>query len=324
MTFKPNLKPDCGQSTAANCVNPSGPDEGESERKAVSASRLPIGLTTLSWTGMVAIVLCGWAYYVNGQTGIEKTLTAIAQPIPFAWLLLSGLVLSKLSLACRTAQSGGLRQAMLPLLLWFAFTICGTPWLGDWCIDHLESIELAGEFEPESDPPLDLLVVLGGGTRQGPARSEIDDAGDRVLYAAQLYLQGKVKRLLATGSPLSGVSQGATSPGQRTLDIWTGLGIPAAAIEMLPGENTHAEMQYLKQRIAEHSGLRVGLATSAWHLPRAMRLARSQGLTSLIPVAANHMLPVESRDFASYLPRASNFLRLERCQHEFMARLVSR
>lgn len=286
-------------------------------------------VSAIAWAAGLASMLVLTGLALHGKTGFEKTLTALTFPIQATWLLLSGWSLSSLSIVVRSQRSRS--RLLIPIVLWGLFTACGSPMLGDACHLYLESLEKP--FNPTHDPPLDLLVVLGGSTSQGPYRAEVGDSGDRVLLAAQLFSQGKARRLITTGSELlPGFGKG-NSPAQQTTEIWTGLGIPVSKIETLPGINTYAEMQALKKRIADDPALanemsvappRVGLLTSAWHLPRALRLARAAGLTTLIPVAADHKQRIAPRLVWDYIPSANNFLRLERCQRELMARLVAR
>jgi uncharacterized SAM-binding protein YcdF (DUF218 family) len=154
-----------------------------------------------------------------------------------------------------------------------------------------------------------------------------------VLYAAQLFVTGRARRLITTGSVIHEKFGSQSSPATQTLEIWRGLGVSEESIDTLPGINTAAELQALAEQIAatqqgdslSQSGpLRVGLLTSAWHIPRAMRLARAAGLPDLIPVAADHKTRLQPQAIWDYVPSADSFFRLERCQKEFMARLVSR
>lgn len=286
-------------------------------------------VSVLAWAAGVGLILVLSGLLLHGKTGMEKTLTALTFPLEAAWLLLTGWMCSSLSSAVRNRTSR--QQLLIPVLLWSLFTGCGTPLLGDACHLYLESLERP--FDLERDSPLDLLVVLGGSTSQGPHRAEVGESGDRVLLAAQMYFQGKARRLLTTGSDLLPGFGPGNSPAQQTTEIWTALGIPATDIETLAGINTYAEMQALKVRMAEAStpaaensiaSARIGLLTSAWHLPRAMRLARAAGMQTLIPVAADHKQRTAPRPLWDYIPSAGSFLRLERCQRELMARLVSR
>ena len=180
-------------------------------------------------------------------------------------------------------------------------------------------------FRPGQDPPLDVIVVLGGGTSSGPGRAQAGESGDRVLYAAQLYLQGQTAHLITTGEAQTVRGVQRPGPAQETVEIWTQLGIPASDISTLPGLNTYQEMLALKPALdADWSGRRVGLLTSATHLPRALRLAADQGLTDLIPLAADHRWVDRPKSIQECLPSAAALAQFTRCQKEFLARLVSR
>jgi uncharacterized SAM-binding protein YcdF (DUF218 family) len=286
-------------------------------------------LPVLGWGAAVGVLLIGLSGMLLGKVGIEKMLTTLMFPTQASWLLLSGWLLHSIYSSIRSNYAR--RRWLAPLGIWCLFTLGGTPWLGNQCYRYLETRETL--FKPDQDPPLDWLVVLGGATHQGPTRAEAGESGDRVVYAAQLFITGRARRLITTGSVIHEKFGSQNSPAVQTLEIWQGLGISAESIDTLPGINTSAELQALAQKIRDSEQaqplhqpgpLRVGLLTSAWHLPRAMRLARAAGLPELIPVAADHKMRHQPQALWEYVPSADNFLRLERCQKEFMARLVSR
>jgi uncharacterized SAM-binding protein YcdF (DUF218 family) len=187
---------------------------------------------------------------------------------------------------------------------------------------HLENQEL--EVVPSVEDPLDAVMVLGGGTIVGPHRAELGESGDRVLYAAQLYQSGRARQLITSGSETAGLFGIKASPAEQTTEIWVQLGIPRSAIRIVPGINTHQELESLSKIYPEFAGRRLGLLTSALHLPRAMRLARARGLDRVIPLAANHVAPTESLAVFEYLPSSSYLNQLSHCQHEILASLVNR
>lgn len=207
------------------------------------------------------------------------------------------------------------------ILLWCIIMLLTTSPLSGWCVKRLEAVNQ--EYDPQRHGDLDVLVVLGGGTRQGPLRAELAGDGDRVMYATQLFFQGHAKHLIATGDATPGVSRDVTSPREQTIEIWQQLKIPAEAISTIAGLNTYQEIQSLKAIWPEIGHLRVGLLTSASHLPRAMRLARAQGL-ELIPVPADHDHSDQPLTFLDFIPSAGPLNQLAACQHEWMAWLVNR
>ena len=190
-----------------------------------------------------------------------------------------------------------------------------------WCIRRLESSVEA--YRPERDGQLVAVVVLGGGTHQGPWRAELSSAGDRVMYAAQLYLQNHTLQLITTGDATPGISRDKSSPRQHTIELWTQLKIPEDAIGTLNGQNTMQELQSLKNIFDQFRGGRVGILTSAMHLPRAMRLAKALGL-DVVPLSADHMDSSEPFTHLDFIPSAGPLNQLAACQHEFMAWIVGR
>lgn len=114
-------------------------------------------------------------------------------------------------------------------------------------------------------------------------------------------------------------------PSELTIEIWTQLGIARDAIETLGGRNTYEELQALQQMLhGDPSHRRVGLLTSAWHLPRAIRLGRDAGLPDLVPVAADHRQQVDAPSFIDFIPSADSLARFDSCQREYLAWFVNR
>ncbi|HBE66903.1 MAG TPA: hypothetical protein DDW52_02010 [Planctomycetaceae bacterium] len=223
---------------------------------------------------------------------------------------------ASLAAIANNARRTGFSLLGCSVVLWF----CGTSFLPNLLINSLEQ-SVAEVFEPEQDPPLDDLVVLGGGTTENDRRAQTASSGDRVVYAAQLYHQGHAKRLITTGSPMGGRFGRKANPSEQTIDIWTKLAIPKSDISTLPGINTYQEIESVAGLPSDVLAGRVGILTSAWHLPRALRLARSRDL-EVIPVAADYRgLP---RVRVGIVPTANNLQQLTQAQHEYMAYFLGR
>ena len=262
----------------------------------------------------VVLGILGISWLAGGQFAVEKSLTQLVMPVGVLWLALT--MLATLAWVCgesrfRWALSG----------CWLLLTVCGTAPLPEFCIRLMEAN--ARGFRPWEDEPLDVLLVLGGGARSGPTRAEASVTGDRLVYAAQLYIQGQAKKLWATGTSSTGGAD-EKDPNLLATEIWGGLGIPADAIRTLPGRNTREEIQSIKQALHEDAGVRVGILTSAAHLPRALRLASAAGLTELIPVPANHRSNRHGSSVSSFIPSVDNLEKLAVCQHEWLGWLVGR
>ncbi len=278
-----------------------------------STSRTPISRLIFTAAAFAfALVLIGFLF--AGKSGAEKTIIRLIQPIGAGWLGFTAWCIHY------TLRHRG-RRSIAPWTIWMAIMLLTTSPFAGWCLQTLESS--VESYQPQVGGKLAAVVVLGGGTREGPKRAEVAAAGDRVLYAAQLYHQGLTARLITTGDATPGISRDTSSPREHTIEIWTKLNIPLDAIGSLQGQNTYQELQSLKAIFDQFQGGRVGLLTSALHLPRAMRLAKALGV-DVVPLAANHESSATPLTFLDFIPSAGPLNQLAACQHEFMAWFVGR
>ena len=279
-----------------------------------------LSLKSFIQCGALLVVVClVIAFFDSGKLGIEKTLTAMAMPVGLLWLSIGSAFGSALLRRRKVAWMLGV------IFLGFSLVSC-QPF-----IDQLVGIteESVAEFVPaEGSEGLDVVVVLGGGTRTGPNRAEVSFAGDRVVYAAELFHQGVAKHLITTGESYSKRGQkDRIGPANETVEIWKNLRIPEEAITHLAGRTTYEEMIELRGWLEDQPDrerLRMGLLTSALHLPRALRLAEARGITDLIPLAADHRSNPRGFMAIDYFPRASALSQFADLQKEWMARLVAR
>ncbi len=117
--------------------------------------------------------------------------------------------------------------------------------------------------------PVDLAVVLGGGTRSdGTASTEL---AERVRTAIGLYQRGAAKHIM-----LSGAIYEPTSPGKRRQDeiaamlqVCTDAGVPEDAITLDPvGVNTRATAFNAVKLMREHGWKTVVACSTDFHLRR--------------------------------------------------------
>jgi uncharacterized SAM-binding protein YcdF (DUF218 family) len=177
-------------------------------------------------------------------------------------------------------------------------------WLGG---NRIVTMALVSSLERQYLPPTQLpdksvVVVLGGGTRAGVAPrpiNEVNEAGDRVLYAAWLYKQGKAAHLLLSGgnAPWSGLAQ--TLPEAEVMaSILDIMGVPRTALWLESNSRNTEENAVESRKILDQEGVHsIILVTSALHMPRAVRLFEQQGLT-VIPAPTDFM--VTDDDWAYY------------------------
>lgn len=127
------------------------------------------------------------------------------------------------------------------------------------------------------------IVILGGGTRgNDPPRpmTEINEAGDRLLYGASLYHNGAAPVVLVTGGSIEWLTPEGIGPeANDMLALMTLLGIPPAALLLeTESRNTYENALFSKQLLAEAGIDDILLVTSAMHMPRSLPLFEAQGL----------------------------------------------
>jgi len=134
---------------------------------------------------------------------------------------------------------------------------------------------------PEEILAADVIVLLGGGTEPAAyprAMVEINGAGDRVLYAAQLYQEGKAPRILLSGGEIAWQNDGSTTPAEDMVKILTAIGVPESALIIEnESKNTYENAVKAKELLSELEISRILLVTSAMHMPRSVALFEEQG-----------------------------------------------
>jgi len=161
--------------------------------------------------------------------------------------------------------------ALLILLL------ASNSWIANNLVKSLEWQNIPSKELPKAE----AIVILGGGTRPAfPPRPTVDlkEQGDRILYGAQLYREGKAPLVVASGGRIAWRG-GGPSESVDMAEILKTLGVPASAILQDPTSlNTHQNAVNVKQILAERSISKVLLVTSAMHMPRSLAIFRHEGI----------------------------------------------
>lgn len=252
---------------------------------------------------------------------VEKLLTTLFMPLCLLWLLLWAAVAFSWVLHQK-------RIALTMLALWSVFTIGTSPLTAYLLAAGLESnVE---DVDVHLIPSLDAVIVLGGGTTESPqGRAVVGGAGERVVLGARLFHAGKTKLLVTTGETIETLRRSTDGRVDRdgaeeTKEIWMALGVPEEKIQILGGRNTREEMRVLKDWLAVlPADAQVGLITSAWHLPRAMRLAEQENL-KFVPLPADFIAGRPPSNLIELLPSGGAAGKLEMVLKEYLARLVGR
>lgn len=163
------------------------------------------------------------------------------------------------------------------LLAFGLLIIAGNRWVADSLLRSLE-----WRYLPESEiPQAEVIVLLGGGTLPADyprSMVEFNSAGDRVIYAAQLYHQGKAEQILASGGGIEWLYSSETSPAEDMTSLLKLLQVPEDAIWLETDSRNTYENAVNSRAILEPLGIqRIILVTSAAHMPRSVALFQQQG-----------------------------------------------
>ncbi|ARV58610.1 hypothetical protein BZZ01_08140 [Nostocales cyanobacterium HT-58-2] len=133
-------------------------------------------------------------------------------------------------------------------------------------------------------PTAQAIVVLGGATKSAfPPRPTVDlnEAGDRVVYAAQLYRQKKAPIIILSGGRINWRGSGSSESADMAT-ILTSIGIPEEVIVQEPDSlNTYQNAVNVKKILESRGIRRILLVTSAIHMPRSLLIFRHQDIDAI-------------------------------------------
>ncbi|WP_441339447.1 YdcF family protein [Oscillatoria sp. FACHB-1407] len=195
---------------------------------------------------------------------------------------------------------------------------------------------LEWQYVPTTLPNAEAIVVLGGGIKpQIAPRPWVDvaEAGDRVLYGAQLYQQGKAPLVVLSGGRIEWKGGGSASESEDMAKLAEVLGVPKTAIAQDPTSlNTYQNAVNVKQILQQRGINRVLLVTSAMHMPRSMGIFQKQGIEA---IAAPTDFSITAQELEEYqatlqgfllnlLPDAEKLQQTSRAMKEYVGILVYR
>jgi uncharacterized SAM-binding protein YcdF (DUF218 family) len=204
---------------------------------------------------------------------LSKLLPLFVYPVGMASLLLvAALFLSK-------------RPRIQKLCIGLAlalFLVFSNEWVAQRLVSSLE-----WRYLPQGEiPQAQAIVLLGGGTRPKiPPRSisEMNEAGDRLVYAAHLYHEGKAPFIVVSGGFIE--FYGSIVPEADAMqELLMLLGVPEDAIVLESrSRNTYENALYVREIADEQDFNQVLLVTSAMHMPRSVAIFEHQGF-EVIPM----------------------------------------
>ncbi len=175
----------------------------------------------------------------------------------------------------------------------FILFFSGNPLVSDKLVSTLESQYLP----PDPVPTADAIVVLGGATAPQIAPRpwvEVLEAGDRILYGARLYNQGKAPKLILSGGRVTWRGGSGASEADDMKALAMAMNVPETDI-VLEGAslNTRQNALNVQPILKEHAIDSVLLVTSAIHMPRSMAIFKKLGINA-IPAPTDYLVPTES------------------------------
>lgn len=140
-------------------------------------------------------------------------------------------------------------------------------------------------LQPSQVPPVDAIVVLGSGTHDGQPRPVL---AQRLDTAAQLARLQPMALIAVCGGIDWGETESEAAVMARYLLERHGISPERLVME---GESTSTELNLqLSRPLLQERGVDatapMALVSSDFHLMRAMGMARQQGLSGMVPVAA--------------------------------------
>lgn len=230
---------------------------GDHLRRHRGARRLRPALA-LTGAALVVLVLAA-----PGLPVLAKMVGRLAMPLGLLWLF----ALLAFPLVFARRRRAGVALGLALALL----TAAGSEPLGYWLLARLEAPFTARD--PMDEAPFEAVFVMGGGLHEGPSGPSLGPSGGRVVLAARLQRSGLAERLVASGSHVPGLERGADGVA-LTHELWRELGVPSGAMARVgPAYNSRQEVAAYAAYAKEQGLRRVGLLTSAWHLPRALAIA---------------------------------------------------
>jgi uncharacterized SAM-binding protein YcdF (DUF218 family) len=203
---------------------------------------------------------------------LSKTLPLFIYPV--------GLLTILLVLALCFNNRETFRKTLMGLSL-LLLLVCGNRWVA-----YSAARSLEWQYLPLQEIPYaDAIVVLGGATMAADyPRSgvEVNGAADRVLYAAELYQQGKAPLIISSGGSIEWQQEGQSTPAEEMAQLLIRFGVPEDAVLLQSRSfNTHEDAVYSAELLKELGIQKIILVTSAMHMPRSMALFVHEGMDAI-------------------------------------------
>jgi uncharacterized SAM-binding protein YcdF (DUF218 family) len=254
---------------------------------------------------------------------LSKLLPLFIYPLGFASLMLV--------VALFTFWKRPRVAAIAIFLSLLAILLPSNSWVANSLVRSLEA-----QYVPTTLPNADAVVVLGGAVRpQAAPRPWIDltEAGDRPIYGAQLYLQGKAPLIILSGGRIEWKGGGLASESADMAKLVEALGVPARVILQDPTSLTTRENAVNVKKIMQQRDVqKILLVTSAVHMPRSMAIFKKIGIEAIAAptdfLVSNQELSEPQTTPEAFIlnlfPDAGNLERFTRAIKEYFGLMIYR
>jgi uncharacterized SAM-binding protein YcdF (DUF218 family) len=204
-------------------------------------------------------------------------LLALSKILPlFVYPLGLAIVLTSVALVAMLRHKGKAHKwplLLIGLALGILLVSSSRP-ASDWLLGSLEQQNIPIGNLPKAD----AIVVLGGGIRPKISPRpwvEVAEAGDRIIYGARLFLEGKAPLLIVSGGRAEWLGEGGNPESEDMAAIATALGVPTTAIAQdATSLNTRENAVNVKAILQQRGLHQILLVTSALHMPRSLAIFR--------------------------------------------------
>jgi uncharacterized SAM-binding protein YcdF (DUF218 family) len=254
---------------------------------------------------------------------LQKTVGFLLMPAGLLWL---GLIAATGAAWRRTGRLGGgtrWKEVGPLVLLTVGYTVAGNIHVGHALMRSLEA-EVPNLGEPPA-AAFDAACVFGGGTESDAfGRPQLACSGDRLMAAARLYHAGLARMLVASGVS-SDDPAGPRNLGGEARALWMSVGVPESAILVVetPCRVTSEEVAAFQALKQKNGWQRVALVSSAWHLPRILRLTKRAGMEG-IPHGSDWRGRRHVFQWQDCVPQGAGFWRVNLAMWEYVGRVSGR
>lgn len=205
---------------------------------------------------------------------LSKLLPLFLYPLGIACLLLVvGLVML---VWAKKTRFGAIAIALSLVIL----LVGGNSWAARFLARSLEWQNLPLNSVPNAE----AIVVLGGATRTPtPPRPtvEVNEGGDRLLYAAYLYKKNKAPLIILSGGRIEWYGNDSAEATDMAALI-ENMGVPHSAIIEEPNSrNTYENAVNVRQILTQRGIRQILLVTSAMHMPRSLSIFKRLGMAAI-------------------------------------------